>query len=111
MLTVKVIRALHFRFQSKGDVQNAQIHERIEFEVIHEQQEKAGNRLVISSLLGSIGAFIWEGFLYKEGKPEKAKKVLIDCTKFNVWNFFCMKEMFFQQTKCFFNIKNCFFKP
>lgn len=43
--------------------------------MIQEQQEKASNRLVVSSLLGSIGTFIWEGFMYKEGKPEKAKQV------------------------------------
>lgn len=56
-------------------VEGTEINKRIEFKVIHEQQEKASNRLIISSLLGSIGTFIWEGFMYKEGKPEKAKQV------------------------------------
>lgn len=50
---------------------------RVQFKAIPEQQEKASNRLLISSLLGSIHTFIWEGFLYKEGKPEKAKQVHI----------------------------------
>lgn len=53
-----------------------EITKRIEFEVKYEQQEKASNRLLISSLLGSISTYIWEGFLYKEGKPEKAKQVI-----------------------------------
>lgn len=61
------------RYEPKSE--NNQIDERIEFEVVHEQQEKASNRLVISSLLGSISTFVWEGFLFKEGKPEKAKQV------------------------------------
>lgn len=64
------------RYKSIGDVENTQIDKRIEFKVIYEQQEKATNRLLISSLLGSINLFVWEGFLYKEGKPEKAKPVI-----------------------------------
>ncbi|XP_031627764.1 WD repeat-containing protein 63 [Contarinia nasturtii] len=64
-----------FRYEPKSAVENVQIEQRTEFDVIHEQQEKASNRLVISSLLGSIATFIWEGFLYKEGKPEKAKQI------------------------------------
>lgn len=69
------LRSLFFRFQPKNPVQSTQVEKRMEYNVIHEQQEKASNRFVISSLLGSISAFIWEGFLYKEGKPEKGKQV------------------------------------
>lgn len=63
------------RYEPKSNIEKSQIEKRIEFNVIHEQQEKANNRLIISSLLGSISTFIWEGFMYKEGKPEKAKQV------------------------------------
>lgn len=56
-------------------MEGTEIGKRIEFKVLHEQQEKASNRLIVSSLLGSISTFIWEGFMYKEGKPEKAKQV------------------------------------
>lgn len=63
------------RYEPVGDVKCEEISKRIEFKVIHEQQEKASNRLVVSSLLGSISTYIFEGFLYKEGKPEKAKQV------------------------------------
>lgn len=63
------------RYDPTSEVESTQIDKRIEFRVVHEQQEKPSNRLLISSLLGSIGTFIWEGFLYKDGKPEKAKQV------------------------------------
>lgn len=59
-------------------MEGTEIDKRIEFKVMHEQQEKASNRLIVSSLLGSISTFIWEGFMYKEGKPEKAKQAS-DC--------------------------------
>lgn len=65
----------YFRYEPKNPVQSTQVQKRMEFNVIHEEQEKVSNRLIISSLLGSINTFIWEGFLYKEGKPEKAKQV------------------------------------
>lgn len=63
------------RYEPLQKVEGTEIDKRIEFKVKHEQQEKASNRLIISSLLGSISTFIWEGFMYKEGKPEKAKQV------------------------------------
>lgn len=63
------------RYEPMAEVEGTEIDKRIEFSVKHEQQEKASNRLIISSLLGSISTFIWEGFMYKEGKAEKAKLV------------------------------------
>lgn len=70
------INAFHgCRYEPVDDVKSNQIEKRTEFKVIHEQQEKATNRLLVSSLLGSISAYIFEGFMYKEGKPEKAKQV------------------------------------
>lgn len=69
------INFLKNRYEPLTKVEGTQIDKRIEFKVNHEQQEKASNRLIVSTLLGTIGAFVWEGFMYKEGKPEKAKQV------------------------------------
>lgn len=72
---IKVFYNIDCRYEPVGVAKSEEISKRIEFKVIHEQQEKASNRLVVSSLLGSISTYIFEGFLYKEGKPEKAKQV------------------------------------
>lgn len=74
----------NYRYEPVGETEPNEIQKRMEFKVIHEQQEKASNRLLISSLLGSISTYIFEGFLYKEGKPEKAKQV---CDSNTVNNF------------------------
>lgn len=65
----------HCRYEPVREFETNDIMKRTEFKVIHEQQEKASNRLLVSSLLGSISTYIFEGFMYKEGKPEKAKQV------------------------------------
>lgn len=64
-----------FSCDSKNSQNGVMIDTRIECETF-ELTEKASNRLTASTFTGTINNFQFEGFQFKEGKPELIKQVL-----------------------------------
>lgn len=65
-----------FSCDSRNSPNGVMIDTRIECEASYELTERASNRLTASTFTGTINNFQFEGFQFKEGKPESIKQVL-----------------------------------
>lgn len=64
------------RFEPTENLKRSPITKRAKFTVNEEPLENMSNKLIVSTLLGAVATFNWEGFLCKEGKPEYVKQVI-----------------------------------
>lgn len=70
-----------FSCDPKNSMNDAIIDTRIECDASNGTKEKANNRLIASAFTGTINCFQFEGFQFKEGKPELIKQVLFHLNK------------------------------
>lgn len=63
------------RYEPKNPNENSKTSLNTEYVANDAVQEAPSNKIITSTLLGTISVFSWEGFLFKEGKPEVVKLV------------------------------------